>query len=76
MKHERGDIVKRKNIMHFRIDKGLTKAQLGEHLGVTGQYISKIENCNADGGKKFWQAFKEKFNLSDEEINHLKEMEK
>lgn len=76
MKHGRGDRVKRKNIMHLRIDKGLTKGQLGEILGVTGQYISKIENCNADGSKKFWQTFKEKFGLSDEEINHLKQMEK
>ena len=62
--------------MHFRIDKGYTKKQLGEQLGVTGQYISRIENCKATGGTKFWQAFKNRFNLSEEEIIFLKTVEK
>lgn len=68
--------MKRKNIMHFRIDKGFTKKKLGEKLGVTGQYISKIESCKANGSKKFWEIFKLKFNLSDEEIEQLKQIEK
>lgn len=68
--------MKRKNIMHFRVDKGFTKAQLGQQLDVTGQYIGLIENCKANGGKKFWRDFKIKFGLSDEEIEELKKMEK
>ena len=69
-------MVKRKNMMYFRVDKDYTKRKLGEKLGVSGQYIGKLENCQANGSKKFWDIFKLKFNLTDEKITELKKMEK
>ena len=68
--------MRRRNLILFRADKNLSKAGLGRLLDVTGQYIGMIEQCKATGSKLFWRSLKSQFNLTDEEILELQEMEK
>ncbi len=55
-------------IKHLRVDKNMTQEEFGALLGVTSQYISLIEAGKANGSYKFWNRFKETFNIPNEEI--------
>lgn len=66
--------MKRKKILYFRIEKNLTQETMAEMLGVTSQYISYIERGRSNGSYKFWNKFKEVFNIADEDIESFKKL--
>lgn len=66
--------MKRKKIIHLRVENGLSQKDFGEKLGVTSQCISMIETGRANGSYKFWHKLKTIFSIPDEEIESYKQL--
>jgi transcriptional regulator with XRE-family HTH domain len=58
-----------------RKKEGLTQDELGQRLGVTGTYISYIENGKSDGSQKFWDKLKKLWNIPNSEMENYREKE-
>lgn len=54
-------------VKYFRTHCGMTMEQLGRTLGVSRQYIWRLENGGSDGYRDLWKAFQHHFELSDSE---------
>lgn len=52
---------------------GLTQAQLGEKLGVSGKQISYIENGSSNGSHKFWNRVKELWGIPNSEMEDYRQ---
>lgn len=66
--------MKRKKIIHLRVERNLNQKEFGELLGVTSQYISLIEGGKANGSYKFWHKFKITFEIPDDQIEFYKKI--
>ena len=66
---------RRSNLIGFRHQKGLTQTQMAKLLGVGLSTYNFIEKGKQDGKLKFWDALKEYFNLTGEEICELQKKE-
>jgi transcriptional regulator with XRE-family HTH domain len=64
----------RKQIKILMIERNLTQGSLAELLGYTPQYINYIIRGRSNGSYKFWETFKEKLNIPDDEIEKYKEV--
>lgn len=65
----------RHNLYMFRCDKKLTQEEIGAECGVSRSTYANIEQGRRDGSMKFWDAFQERFNLSDDELRKLRKRE-
>lgn len=54
-------------VKYFRTHSGMSMAQLAKILGVTRQYIWRLESGCSDGYRDLWKAFQHQFELSDAE---------
>ena len=60
-----GEIVKRKNLIKFRIDNGLKAKDITEKLGITKTKYSNIENGRVKPSLEFACKFQEAFDVED-----------
>ena len=66
-----GVIVKRKNLIKFRVDLGLKSIEMAEKLGITRTKYSNIENCRVNPSFGFMQKFEGIFKDQYEDIWEL-----
>lgn len=64
----------RKQIEILKIERGLSNKDLAELLDVSVQYICAIIRGSSNGSYKFWERFKEKLNIPDDEIEKYKKV--
>lgn len=64
----------RTKILELLAERGIKKSQMARDMDITHQYLNMIIKGQYDGSYKFWRNFKNKYNISDEEIELYKEM--
>jgi DNA-binding XRE family transcriptional regulator len=62
---KRGDEMKRKNLMKFRIDLGLKSKEMAEKLGITKTRYSNLENGKVEPSMDLLYKFQEVFEVDD-----------
>ena len=62
---KRGDKLKRKNLIKFRIDLGLKSKEVADKLGITRTKYSNIENGKVEPSMELLYKFKEVFDIDD-----------
>jgi len=62
---KRGDKLKRKNLIKFRIDLGLKSKEVADKLGITRTKYSNIENGKVEPSMELLYKFKEIFDIDD-----------
>lgn len=63
--NERGEYMKRKNLIKFRIEQGFKSKEMAEKLGVTVIKYSNIENCRVKPSIDFAYKLQSVFNVDD-----------
>lgn len=66
----------RKNLRLFRIKNNLSQSEIAEALGVSTMVVCGVETARYSGRRSFWKLLKITYNLSDSEIEKLKEIER
>lgn len=66
---------RRKEIKKLCIDHDWTQEQLAEILGCSRQTLNMIIMGKTGGTQKFWDNFKKKLNIPDEEIEKYRKMD-
>lgn len=65
----------RKNFRLFRIENGLSQADIAEALGVSVMLVCGVETARYSGKRAFWKLLKLTYKLSESEIEKMKEIE-
>ena len=64
----------RSNLIEFRNQLGFTQTEFAELFSVDKQYQSNVEKGKRKGSADYWLRIMEKFNLTCEKINKLREV--
>lgn len=59
----------------LRVKHDLSQQEMADKLGVARQTYGDIENGNASGSMKFWEAFQVEFSIPDAEMWELMKLE-